>query len=108
VSRTQGAQGDEIVLMSVRNTGRRQGADVLEAYVSDPAGAREPPRQLAAFARVTLSPGQRETASMTVLPHSLMSWNTTARRWELVNGWYRVLVETSERHIVGSVRWHVS
>lgn len=46
------------VSAKVANTGRRTGTAVVQAYVGFPAGAGEPPHQLAAFARVTLAPGQ--------------------------------------------------
>ncbi len=46
------------VELSVSNRGRRAGADVVQAYVSFPAIAGEPPEQLRAFSRVLLQPGR--------------------------------------------------
>ncbi len=46
------------VELSVSNRGHRTGADVVQAYVSYPASAGEPPEQLRAFSRVVLRAGQ--------------------------------------------------
>jgi len=49
---------DVKVRVTLTNTGKRSGADVVQAYVHYPSGANEPPEQLRAFAKVTLRPGQ--------------------------------------------------
>jgi beta-glucosidase len=52
-----------IVSVDVTNTGPRYGTDVVQAYVKDPTSLGEPPEQLKAFTRVTLSPlGTRRIA----------------------------------------------
>ena len=53
----------------MRDTGQRAGAAVVQAYLSYPSGSGEPPRQLRAFARATLSPGQSKVVAM-MLPRS--------------------------------------
>jgi beta-glucosidase len=57
------------VEVRARNDGRCRGATVVQAYVSYPPGYGEPARQLRAFARVTLAPGQSKTVTM-VLPRT--------------------------------------
>ncbi len=47
---------DVQVTATVTNTGHRSGTDVAQLYVTDPASAGEPPRQLKGFARVTCDP----------------------------------------------------
>ncbi len=55
------AEAGEIrVAVPVENTGRRAGAAVVQLYVGDPVASRSRPiRQLAAFEKVTLRPGER-------------------------------------------------
>lgn len=44
------------VVVTVSNTGPRYGADVVQAYITYPGAAGEPPHQLRGFARVSLAP----------------------------------------------------
>jgi beta-glucosidase len=48
----------------VTNTGARSGTAVVQAYLSYPAAAGEPPAQLRAFTRATLGPGQSKVVTM--------------------------------------------
>jgi beta-glucosidase len=54
------------VQVTVSNTGVRTGSDVVQAYVSMPKSAGEPPRQLRAFSRVSLAPSTSQTVAMTI------------------------------------------
>ena len=56
------------VIVSVTNTGRRSGVDVVQAYVHYPTKLGEPPEQLRAFARVTLAPGHTRRVVLTLAP----------------------------------------
>ena len=54
----------ELARMTVTDTGKRSGTDVVEAYVRFPAGAGEPPRQLAGFQAVTLTAGEHRQVTV--------------------------------------------
>jgi beta-glucosidase len=81
--------------VEVTNTGSRAGAEVVEAYVSQPSANGEPPRQLCAFARVFLKPGETRQVRFTISRRSLSFYDSSAHRWTLAAGTYRVLVGTS-------------
>ncbi len=81
--------------VEVTNTGSRAGAEVVEAYVSQPSANGEPPRQLCAFARVFLKPGEARQVRLTISRRSLSFYDASAHRWTLAAGTYRVLVGTS-------------
>jgi beta-xylosidase len=54
-----GTDGTALISCTVRNTGARAGAEVVQLYLSDPvAQVVRPARWLAGFARVPLEPGQ--------------------------------------------------
>jgi beta-glucosidase len=57
------------VRVLVTNTGRRPGADVVQAYVSYPPSTGEPPEQLRAFGRVVLAPSSSRFVTL-VIPYS--------------------------------------
>jgi len=61
--------GDYAVQVDVTNTGARSGADVVQAYVSDPPRLGEPPEQLRAFTKLVVAPGSTTRATL-ALPAS--------------------------------------
>ncbi len=61
-----------MVSVEVENVGEREGDEVVQLYVTDDeASVRVPIRQLAAFRRIHLKPGEREAVSFTVTPEEL-------------------------------------
>lgn len=55
------------VRVTVRNTGERCGADVVQLYLRDPiASVVRPVRQLVGFARVELAPGEEQRVTISV------------------------------------------
>ena len=87
------------VEVDVANTGSRAGADVVQVYVSPPAAAGEPPKQLKGFAKVSLSPGQTKRVSITLQDRSFSVWSTSAGAWTVVPGHYAVSVGDSSRNL---------
>jgi beta-glucosidase len=60
------ASGGYTVQVDITNTGTRSGADVVQAYVSDPSGLGEPPEQLRAFTKLVVAPGATRRATLVV------------------------------------------
>lgn len=91
------------VSVPVRNTGKRAGAQVVQAYVSFPAGTGEPPRRLEGFARVALGAGGRGTAVMTLNRSAFQIWSTRAHAWTVPAGRFGIAVGTSSRDLLPAV-----
>jgi beta-glucosidase len=91
--------GNVTVTVEVRNTGSRTGAEVAQVYVTDPASAGEPPRQLKGFAKVSLRPGQRKCVTLTLDRRAFSIWDVTAQNWTTVAGRYTVAVGDSSRNL---------
>jgi beta-glucosidase len=83
----------------VTNTGSRAGSEVVQLYVGDPASAHEPVRQLKAYAKVTLIPGQTQTVRLKLPRTSLESWNNADTGWTLARGSYPLYVGDSSRNL---------
>jgi beta-glucosidase len=81
--------------LSVTNTGRRAGSEVVQLYVAAPDAAREPAQQLKAFSKVTLKPGQSTTVTLDVPREELAVWLNSSTGWTVVPGNYTVGVGTS-------------
>jgi beta-glucosidase len=99
VPATPDATGSVTVAVDVKNTGSLAGADVVQVYVSAPASAGEPPRQLKGFAKVSLNPGQTTRVSITVQDRAFSVWSTSAGAWTAVPGQHTVLVGDSSRSL---------
>ncbi|HVN11562.1 MAG TPA: glycoside hydrolase family 3 C-terminal domain-containing protein [Kineosporiaceae bacterium] len=92
--------GDQLVAtVTVTNTGRRAGAEVVQLYVGSPASAKEPPHQLKAYGKVTLAPGESRRVPLTVDIASLASWDSPATGWVVHKGTYSISVGDSSRSL---------
>jgi beta-glucosidase len=87
------------VTARVTNTGSRSGAEVAQLYVGSPASAHEPLRQLKAYAKVNLAPGQSKVVRLQLARGSLAAWNNAESGWTIARGAYRLYVGDSSRHL---------
>jgi beta-glucosidase len=93
------AGGRLVARVDVTNTGRRAGSDVVQLYVGSPASAHEPPRQLKAYGKVALAPGQTRRVTLTVDVASLAAWDDPDTGWVLHRGTYRIYAGDSSRSL---------
>jgi beta-glucosidase len=88
----------DTVSFTVRNTGRRAGAEVAQVYVGLPAAAKEPPRRLVAWEKVQLAPGQSKTVTLKLEQKFLSIFNEQKDDWEFLPGDYKFFVGGSSRN----------
>lgn len=87
------------VRVDVTNTGRREGAEVAQLYLSDPASTGEPANQLKGFQKVHLKPGQTKHLRFEISAKDASYWNSDAQAWTLGAGTYTVHVGDSSRNV---------
>jgi len=85
------------VSFTVRNTGRRAGAEIAQVYVGLPTAAQEPPKRLVAWEKVPLAPGESKTVTLAIEPKLLSIFDDQKGQWELLPGEYRFFVGASSR-----------
>ncbi len=86
------------VRFTVSNTGGRPGVAVPQVYLGFPARTGEPPRQLKAFTRLRLAPGERRTVTLMLTGPALRIW-LPGVGWHVPAGTYRVHVGASSGHL---------
>lgn len=85
--------------LDVANTGSRAGAEVVQVYVGAPTEAGEPPKQLEAFAKVSVGPGQTQHLTMKLDSRAFSIWDKSLNRWTTVPGRYELFAGTSSRDL---------
>ncbi len=87
------------VAVDVTNTGSRAGAEVAQVYIGHPRKNGEPPRQLSAFAKVELKPGETRHLMLTLNKRSFSVYNPAGHQWITPAGAYQLMVGTSSREL---------
>jgi beta-glucosidase len=90
-----GPGGRAQVSVTVTNTGRRAGEEVVELYVRDRVSSvTRPVKELKDFRRVALAPGESATVSFTITPDKLAFYNLNMER-AVEPGAFDIMVGTS-------------
>lgn len=77
------------VEVTVTNTGRRAGSEVVQVYVGDnTASVTRPPRELKAFEKVWLEPGEERVVTLTLDERSFAFWGPSG--WTVEPGEFTI------------------
>ncbi|MFI6360252.1 glycoside hydrolase family 3 C-terminal domain-containing protein [Streptomyces sp. NPDC050743] len=84
----------------VTNTGSRAGDEVVQLYVHQRVSRdKQPLKQLKAYARVSLKPGETRTVRLKLRTSDLAHWDVTRSKWVVETGTYDVMVGASSADI---------
>lgn len=93
---TVSASGTLTVSVDLKNTGTRDGDEVVQLYVRYPGSkVARPLKQLRAFQRVTLAAGATTTVELPLPAADLAYWDTTKHAWVVEPGPVELLVGSS-------------
>ena len=88
------------VTLTVTNTGKRAGAEIVQLYVAKPgAEVLRPAQELKGFAKVQLQPGESKTVTILLDDKAFRYWNTKTDSWEVEGGSYELRVGASSADI---------
>jgi beta-glucosidase len=97
------ATGDDraTVSVTVTNTGSRGGRHVVQVYVATTAGpVRRPARELRAFTKVSLEPGESRTVDLELDRRAFAYWDVREHGWVVAPGEYTVQIGRSASDVV--------
>ena len=100
--KTSMTEGDEITFtVSVTNTGKTAGAETVQLYISDlEASVERPVKELKAFQKVYLQPGETRQVSLTIDKRALSFYDEANSQWKAEPGKFEALAGTSSDKIV--------
>src|SRR5205823_8355202 len=100
--------------VDITNTGQRAGKEIVQMYIRDQqASLQRPEKELKAFAKVQLEPGERKTVTLSIGRDVLAYYDDLAHEWVAEAGEFEVLVGASSQDIhaaatftlTGTTRW---
>ena len=107
-SDTVDVSGEARVSLTVTNTGKRRGTEVVQLYAADTAtGVTLPAQQLIGFARVDLEPGASKTVTF-VVPMSLLAYTGLSGELVMEPGPVEVSAGSSSSDIRSSAKFTVT
>ena len=87
------------VSVTVKNTGKVAGAEVVQLYVhDDAAGIERPYRELKGFQKVFLRPGESKTVTLPLDWKALAFWDVKTHAWLAEPGTFTLLAGNSSRN----------
>jgi len=95
------------VSVTIKNTGEREGKEVVELYISAPdsKAANKPAKELKAYAKTkNLKPGESETLTLSVAAADLASFDEASSAWVVAEGEYLFLVAASVQDIKATLK----
>jgi beta-glucosidase len=88
------------VTLSVTNSGRRDGSDVVQLYVHEVSPRVErPEKELKAFEKVHLAAGASCDVCFDLEERAFSYWDESTHQWALASGEFEVLVAASSRDV---------
>ena len=88
-----GEKGTMTFTVNVKNTGSREGAEVVQLYVhDDKASVERPYKELKGFAKVSLKPGESKDVEISIDRRALSFWDETTNGWKVEPGKFTILV----------------
>lgn len=87
--------GNGKLTVDVTNTGKRDGAEIVQLYIRDLQDAEGPLKTLRGFERINVKAGQTATATIQLNRQSFEFWDSASNTMRVKPGKYEILVGTS-------------
>lgn len=99
------SEGAWTVSVPVTNTGSVKGKEVVQLYVGDDkASVIRPKKELKAFEKIEINPGETKTAKLTITEQDLKFWDEAKHEWTLEPGTFTFYVAASSADIKQKIK----
>ena len=101
---------DEVLTITVpvTNTGNREGAEVVQLYISDlKSSLPRPVKELKGFAKVKLAPGETKEVTFTIAKDALSYFDDARHEWVAEPGKFEAIVAASATDIRSKVAFEL-
>ncbi len=97
----QAKAGESVhVSLMLKNSGTRAGKEVVQLYVRDvQSSLPRPPKELKAFAKVSLAPGETQTVQFELDARAFSFYDSSRKQWVAEPGEFELLAGSSSRDI---------
>ena len=103
-AKTIAADGTLTVTIPVKNTGSVAGKEVVQLYIGDEkCSVLRPVKELKAFRKIALIPGEEKEVSFTITPEDLKFYDETAGEWTAEPGKFKAYIGASSADVRGVV-----
>jgi beta-glucosidase len=85
------------VSIKVKNTGKMDGDEVVQAYIQYPQIDRMPVKELKGFKRVTISKGNEQLVTINIPIKELQKWDLKTHSWKIYPGNYKLTLGSNSR-----------
>lgn len=103
-SKTMSADGNLTIKISVKNTGNREGQEVVQLYISDiKSSLPRPVKELKGFQKIKLAPGEEKTVTFTIDKEALSFFDDAQHAWIAEPGKFEAIIAASAADIKGVV-----
>lgn len=93
------------VQLQVKNTGKMDGAEVVQVYVKDvKSSLKRPEKELKGFEKVWLKKGEAKTVTIELKPDAFSFYNPAAGGWVTEEGEFEILIGNSSQNISQKVK----
>ena len=98
------ADGTLTVRVTVKNTGTREGQEVVQLYISDKKSyLPRPVKELKGFQKIKLAPGEEKEVSFTIRKDALSFFDADKHEWVTEPGKFEAIIAASAADIKGKV-----
>jgi beta-glucosidase len=105
-SKTMNAGDSILVSVTVKNSGKVEGKEVVQLYIKDEnSNLPRPLKELKNFAKVNLKPGEEKIIRFSISKAALSYYDDQAKSWVAEPGAFQVLIGASATDIRGTERF---
>lgn len=103
-SKTMSSDGTITIKVTVKNTGTREGREIVQLYISDKKSSLpRPVKELKGFQKVELSPGEAKEVQFTIDKKALSYFDDTKHAWVAEPGKFEAIIAASAADMKGVV-----